>query len=341
MTRVNLLVGRNNSGKTSILEAAEILAARGAPWSLLRSPTRRKEVGVLGAEPPRRFRPTVDVRHLFHGHKADPGASFRLEGKNRGLRFVETRVDTWKGRPSPERQIVDEEGDLEPLSALTIQNEHRAEPVTLPLSGAALSIDDVRPSRLDDEADEQVNYVGTTDVEYRLGEFWDRIVLTPNEDRVVEALQIIAPEVERIASLSRSSGRGQTGSIVLKLSGSDDRMPIGSHGEGLKRLLVLAVNLVNVPGGLLLVDEIDTGLHFSVLAHMWKLLIEVARNLDVQVLATTHSLDCLRALARTVEKHPALGDDVSVFRVQRGHESATRYSAEEILSAVEHDMEIR
>ncbi len=59
---------------------------------------------------------------------------------------------------------------------------------------------------------------------------------------------------------------------------------------------------VTSAGGCLFVDEIDTGLHYSVMAKMWHLLIETARRLDVQVFASTHSLDCLQALARVCQE---------------------------------------
>jgi AAA15 family ATPase/GTPase len=112
-------------------------------------------------------------------------------------------------------------------------------------------------------------------------------------------------------------------------------------GDGLKRLLVLSVNLVTSAGGCLFVDEIDTGLHYSVIAKMWQLLIETARRLDVQVFASTHSLDCLQALARVCEEKPDLAGEVAVHRIQKDKENATRYAAGELALAVHHEMEIR
>jgi AAA15 family ATPase/GTPase len=166
-------------------------------------------------------------------------------------------------------------------------------------------------------------------------------VLTPNEEKVAEALRIIDPSIERVASLSRLSGRGAPSPIVVRLRGSEARVPIGSMGDGIKRLLVLSVNLVTSAGGCLFVDEIDTGLHFSVITKMWQLLIETARRLDVQVFASTHSLDCLQALARVCEEKPDLAGEVAVHRIHSDREVATRYSAGELALSVRHEMEIR
>ena len=55
------------------------------------------------------------------------------------------------------------------------------------------------------------------------------------------------------------------------MQGISDRIPIGSMGDGIWRLLGLALALALTEGGILLVDEIDTGLHYSVMENMWKL----------------------------------------------------------------------
>jgi hypothetical protein len=345
LTRVNLLVGANNAGKTSVLEAAEILAAGGQPWVLLRSPTRRGDGFVPTSElqPGSRI---ADIRHLFHGHVLEPGVSFRIEGDAPQARFVTARVSSALSVGLDKLKFgvpLTEQEDVQPLLALIIESDGQSKPPPiLPLlGGVGLSIDMVRSLPLEDEQEAPANYVDTTDLAYRFGELWDRILLTPAEERVVEALRIIEPDLDRVAPLSRATGRAQLGAIVVKLKGKDERIPLGSMGEGMKRLLVLTVNLVSAPGGLVLVDEIDTGLHFTTLTRMWKLVIEAARQFNMQVLATTHSLDCVRALAWVYEKNRDLGSEISVHRIQRGTDTAVTYGAEEILAAVEHDMEIR
>ena len=74
---------------------------------------------------------------------------------------------------------------------------------------------------------------------------------------------------------------------------------------------------------------------------MWHLLIETARRLDIQVFASTHSQDCLAALAAICGEKPELASQVAVFRIQKDHETAIRYGSEELDLAVRHEMEIR
>jgi predicted ATPase len=81
--RVNLLVGRNNSGKSSVLEALYLLATNGDPSAVWRVLTRRGEQAEH-SEPGRAPRETqeLDVSHLFHGHELRPGALIEFSTKN-------------------------------------------------------------------------------------------------------------------------------------------------------------------------------------------------------------------------------------------------------------------
>jgi hypothetical protein len=91
LSRINLLVGANSAGKTSVLAGAEVLLAGGQPWVMLRSPTRRAD-GFLPQVDRPAGPPQVDLRHLFHGHRLAPGSSFRLEADDGGKRWVECEV---------------------------------------------------------------------------------------------------------------------------------------------------------------------------------------------------------------------------------------------------------
>jgi hypothetical protein len=358
LARVNLFVGANNSGKTSVLEAGEILLGGGQPWVLLRSPTRRGD----GFLPEIRNQPqTVDIRHLFHGRDLGIGAQFTISGEDTRNRQVHCEIV--QGAPEDEQPRQPELPlglGAEPSGAQGYQLEIPITFLDIPIA-IAISGDQTNTKRLfglvegrglsiphasrliggDAGEDVPFNFIGTVDPEYRLGPLWDKIVLTPNEEKVTEALQIIEPSIERVASLSRAMGRGAPSPIIVRLRGSEARVPIGSMGDGLKRLLVLSVNLVTSAGGCLFVDEIDTGLHYSVIAKMWRLLIETARRLDVQVFASTHSLDCLQALAGVCEEKPDIAGEVAVHRIQKDHETATRYAASELAIAIRHEMEIR
>jgi hypothetical protein len=170
------------------------------------------------------------------------------------------------------------------------------------------------------------------------GNLWKKVVLTPAEERVTAALRIIEPAIERIAAAPRS---GFGADFFLKLMGTDARVPLASTGDGMRRMLSIALSMVTSAGGYVLVDDIDTGLHHSVMTKMWQMVVETARDLDIQVFSTTHSLDCITALARLFERCPELAGSVAVHRLERGRDTATLFTSEDVVVAARHEMDLR
>jgi len=173
---------------------------------------------------------------------------------------------------------------------------------------------------------------------------FEDVVLTPDEDLAIEALRLIEPKIERLATVGsdrRSSYSRERGGVVIKMMGSAQRVPIGSMGDGMWRLLGLALALVNAEGGILLVDEIDTGLHFSVMDRMWKLLAEGAEKFSVQVFATTHSRDCYESLSTIARIDVSEGSQVTIQRIESNRTTSVAFTEQEIIAASDRGMEIR
>ena len=87
---------------------------------------------------------------------------------------------------------------------------------------------------------------------------------------------------------------------MVRLTGYDRPVPLKSLGDGAVRLYGIALALANSRGGLLLIDEAENGIHHTVQYEFWKLVLQMAHTDDVQVLATTHSWDCVRGFAYAV-----------------------------------------
>jgi len=106
------------------------------------------------------------------------------------------------------------------------------------------------------------------------------------------------------------------------------------------RMLGLALAVANAKGGVLLVDEIDTGLHYSVMGDMWRMVSERAAALDVQVFATTHSRDCYESLA-AILKSDSPSSLATIQRIDPSRERAIRFSNDEIVAAAARGIEVR
>ncbi len=341
LARVNLFVGANNAGKSSILEAMELLAGGGDPRVLRLGPMRRGERIESAVDD--RMPLSYDISHLFFGHELKVGNSFVIEGSNSGnFRFSCEVTPHSEETKSPALEKGGEESvDVGPLLDLKIESHLLIKPLQIPLSqSGALSFNTLRLIEPEGTGETVPIEFLSTDLSdpSLLGRYWDAIVLSPDEQRVIEALQIIEPRVERIAfsSTQRPGAR-----VLVKLTGTDQRIPLGSMGDGLKRLLALAIRLHRATNGYLLTDEIDTGLHYSVMGKMWQLVVETAKARNIQVFATSHSLDCVNALAWLHEACPHLQNEIALHRVEPSSSTATRYGLDEIAIAARNHMEIR
>jgi ABC-type branched-subunit amino acid transport system ATPase component len=336
LSRVNLLVGKNNAGKTSLLEAIEIISMGGRPGSLLQSPSRRGEVSTESDE---RFRSRLDVRNLFSGHKLSESSWFELTARS-GTHQSVIRCDVRRA------QLTESEEDLlfsgterSAQFALHVKGPGNPDGSNVILSplGTVVGRYVLLPKQ---PGESNVVFLGTKGEDVNsLQKSWGDIVLTAEEEKVIAAMKIIEPSVERLAFTGDAPRYSSV--AFVKLSNDEQRIPLGSLGDGMRRLLALAINIAQASGGVLLVDEIDTGLHYTSLEMMWRFVIETARRLNVQVFATSHSGDCIRALAWLQTDMPELAADVSVHRVERNASAAVRYSASEIEVSARHHIEVR
>ena len=342
LTRVNLFVGANNAGKTSALEAVELLAG-GPDATVLEAMLMRR--GEMVANDPNRARARFDVRGLFHGRNPDVGAAFAIDTGGQETFACQLALNG-DDRAAPDLPTgaelqVDDSSVKNDISAWSDLDGN-------PMLG--LGIRTHRGAARFWPADPRRSYrgywrgacrfVGTAPISVaRLGEVWDRVALTEREAEVIQTLQIIEPRVQRIAPIRMSEGLPD---FVVQLSDSPNRVPLGSMGEGMRRLLALALVISDAArGGVLLIDEIDTGLHYTVMQRMWRMLIEAARTFDLQVFATSHSLDCLMALSRVTANTTELGPEVSVHRFEVGASSTVRFDAAELATAIAHELEVR
>jgi hypothetical protein len=216
LTRVSLIVGANNSGKTALLEAFEAVASSESPFVLYRASLERGEF--------RRGRGDtveIDLRHWFRGHGLEEGATFRINAAgDRELRVSRTIQRVPIDAPSPPfapggLQITLEQsgkGSGVPVLPLTAEGLLGAGLPSVP-NGFGLRL---RPS---------VGFV-TTDRLFpsALARLWSKVVLTPDEERVVAALRLVEPAVDRIA-ISESGGAA-VAQVLLR--GAPGPIPLGT-----------------------------------------------------------------------------------------------------------------
>ena len=91
---------------------------------------------------------------------------------------------------------------------------------------------------------------------------WDIVLARGLEAEVVDDMRLFEPELDSMHFLT---GVGSESGILVGLRGGGHRLPIDSYGDGMRRLLALRLSFVGSANGFLLIDEIDTGLHWTVM----------------------------------------------------------------------------
>ena len=148
----------------------------------------------------------------------------------------------------------------------------------------------------------------------------------PNQDLksdFIRTLQKIDPGIQRLDLV-------QKGRVTTRLQIKHERTgvtPISALGDGFRRALMIAVTIPTVRGGVLLIDELETALHVSVLKSVLGLLDWAVREFDVQVFASTHSLEAVDAVLATL---PNAKEEMVGYHLALEGESrrAKRYSGD-------------
>ena len=354
--RINLLVGTNNSGKTSILEAIEILASKGDIAILWQNLWRRGEriyVAVpAGGEPARqRLHVEADVCHLFNGHEIHPGTGFSITAQNESpVRTITCEISEIS--PSERAEVsANQQGPSSSLGlALNLSGNPTPKVPRIVLGQfGGIPSESLEPSRRGNrDTESAATYFVTTESLSgdQLLALWNRISLKPEEDLVLQALQFVDKDIERIAPIPNTVqpyyfGPGMKGGFMVKRKSAEQPVPIGSMGDGVWRMLALSIAIILCKGGgTLLIDEIDTGLHYTVMSAMWKLIYNAARQFNVQVFATSHSQDCIWSLAQIAE-HADDANPITVQRIEPARLRSIPFSGRELALAAEREIEVR
>ena len=155
---------------------------------------------------------------------------------------------------------------------------------------------------------------------------------------LLEVLRVIQPHVQDVQILSHQG----TPSLWVDV-GTEALLPVEAAGGGLVRLLGLAVNFFTARGGLIVIDEIENGIHHSALPELWRQIRHLGSLLDVQSVITTHSIECVRA-AVAAEGNGQAPSDFVVHRMYQAKDGARRsetYDGDKLMTTLELGFDIR
>ena len=325
--RVTLLAGKNGIGKTTVLEAVHAYATVGDPTylahTLLNHQEASEEFNAINGEP------LPNWQALFSGRKASR-ISIDARGSPR-LQIEDYNLSDEDFRRVNER--LPNQTAQGPALAIA-SGERKVFCALIPMMDPSGNM--TYPVRWGDVAAIPENHISCLFmhpgiIEPRLtSSLWDGAARRNEEKNAVDAARIVLGNDLHDIIIVGESVKNNQRLAMAKVAAYQDRVPLQSLGQGAVRLFQVALAFANIKEGFLLIDEADFGLHYTVQRGFWRMVLQTAQDNNVQVLATTHSLDCIRGFAEAANENKDV--EGILYRLSRkgGPLRAVEYDEEEL-----------
>lgn len=311
LARVNLIAGKNNTGKTSLLEAIHFHSGNGDRHTLFRG---------LGLP--------KDTSEQIYWDDDNEGWQwpFLFNHPEQDVVLSSTRTETTT-------QSSDD--------PLTIEKDLV---VAKPSRGLKYNPrTEIRPKSTIGQAQEETSSVFlSAKLDTRqipLIERYSQFYFNNKSDfkLVLDVLKVLDNRITDIRILHQNAVSG----IYVELEGNRI-IPLELMGEGTNRLLAILLSMYATRNGILLIDEIENGFHYSMLKQVWQAIYKAAQLFNVQVFATTHSYECINAAHEAFSELET--DDLGLYRLDRhddGEIKSVRYNQRTLSTAIEYNFEVR
>ena len=297
-SRVNLIVGENNTGKTTLLEALALCAAPQEAGNLLHW-----------------FRLSSGV--------GNPGRWLRRDGAHANFSLI-----TLTGTKDPAGVAV---------------TDYSVNPFKGPMGQHFKELNSPGHVKIWIDPQHPMLRIRTVAVQHRepqnlVSDFSTAVRSKQGEKELESLLNAVDDRIKAVRLDYAGDNRQPYISADIGLS---ERVPISQLGQGVNRLIAIFCELLGQKPAICFIDEIENGLHHTVLKRIWQGIAEVAERLDIQVFATTHSRECLEAAHDCFEERKQY--DFRVVQLYRVREQIDGrvLDREHIEAAVKSEIEVR
>ncbi|MCY7352966.1 MAG: AAA family ATPase [Cytophagaceae bacterium] len=346
--RVNLVIGKNNTGKTSLLEILGIFftddemqfieeALRGT--LTLKGTSNREEINRVNTLKSLFYNETfsfferdydITVQEIEEVFLSPMTIRFAKVDYHRESEFYNVFEIVGRKKDAEKRSFL--------LDQFLIQkgNEYKR----YDIGEGKIMTYDLEPHSMRGRK-ENVKYIKSFNVDrIENGTLFGKINFTDKEKYVADSLKIIDSRIEQFNFIKNEKGEQ---AAVVKLQGVEGAKSLSQFGDGINRILTIILAMVNCENGYLLIDEFENGLHYSVQEKLWEIIFQLSEQLNIQVFATTHSNDTIRTFENVVNQdvaHPTNGVLIKLDNIE-GSIEATVFEPDELKFITDNFIEAR
>lgn len=314
LNQVNLIVGDNNCGKTSVLEAVQLFGTSGNLGNLYRIARQRESIFGINANsvyenficmfPHDGSNLEIQVSGVADGRPI----SYEVKGMQKKI-----LLDTKELDRLALRELEELSQDLETEAfggSILFQygNEVKKEDVKINRVSGFSGISVLEAEGFD------IVYVSP--FEHLKGNTIGRIIKNDGYKEIcLKALQLFDSDIEDMMIFRSDVGNRPVEYLKHKRLGN---MPLSTFGDGIKKVLVLSNAIARASGGILLIDEIETAIHKKYYDDIFRFITKACKAFDVQLFITTHSLEAIDGILATQDYDKQKNeDDISVVTIKR------------------------
>ena len=154
---------------------------------------------------------------------------------------------------------------------------------------------------------------------------------------LIETMQKFDSEISDINTVLESG----TPFVYVTLN-SGKHFPINYMGDGINKAVEILIDILNLPNGILLIDEAENGFHYSVYEKLLRIFFETAMQVNCQIIMTSHSREFIESVLNVMNEMQKL-NELSYQRLGylKGKRKAFNFSGDSLFNAFETNMEVR
>ena len=336
--QVNIIIGRNNSGKTSLLEAI-VLASTSAYDSVLFDLNRVREIGSRDLESllyifyKLDFSNNPSINATFGSDAHQENRSINIEANSASDAIINQSLDNLDKVIDPSLNF----SPLSPINQIEVFTRINGENKTF-FSLTYISPEQLQVKRYGSlKQDRFVSFVPSTVTDHPTLERIGYLIKLKKTNVIVSALRLVDDRIQNITIIDKT--------LYFDLLGFDKLLPFSLMGDGIKKIVSCLISIIETNSlSTILIDEIENGLHYSAHLLLWNSVLTLVKETGAQLFVTTHNVETLRYLQQTLESNPSVQPDLRVFdlvRTKKTGYQAYKYTYEGLSSAIESGNEIR